>query len=105
MMKKDKMIKVAAILALVLGMITAFLQSSYIYALTDDTAGYAAENTAGDEDVTDLVILEDEELPAAQLPPVVFPWWCWAVVIASIAAGCGVYFYIMHEEKRNAVTL
>ena len=55
--------------------------------------------------VEEEIVLEDEAIPAAKLPSVVFPWWCWLIVIASVAAGCGVYLYITHEEKRNAVTL
>lgn len=105
MKKTDKMIKGAAILALVLGMVAAFLQSSYIYASADEAGSYAAESVEAVEYDTELVVLEDEAIPAAKLPSVVFPWWCWLIVIASVAAGCGVYLYITHEEKRNAVIL
>ena len=106
MKKTDKWIKGAAILALILGMVAAFLQSFHAYAAVEERASYETQSmVAAGYEGEDIVVLEDEQIPGAQLPAIVFPWWCWIVVIGAIAAGCGVYLYIMHAEKKSMVRL
>ena len=101
MKRTDKWMMKAAVIALLAGMFVAFLQGLNVYASPDqDVAAVDATYT----DVQTAVI-EDEAIPAAQFPQVSFPWWCYVIAVASIGAGCAVYAYLQHTEKKSAVKL
>ncbi len=89
-----------ATLALLAGMVVAFLQGVYVYAdaETENTAAITA--VAENEEAEAGAILYDEILPGAQLPANHFPWWCWAIAIGTIVTGCGIYGFIKYEDKR-----
>ncbi|MBO4902381.1 MAG: hypothetical protein J5518_06275 [Lachnospiraceae bacterium] len=91
--------KFVAILALFTGMALAFLQGFHVYA-----AGETVQ-VAQTAEATDNIALEETVLPAAAYPTGIFPWWCWVIVIASVAVGIGVYGYIKHEEKKSRIEL
>ena len=101
MKRTDKWMMKAAVFALLAGMVVAFLQGLNVYAAPDQAV---AVEQAAPEDVQATVI-EDEAVPAAQFPQVSFPWWCYVIAVASIGAGCGVYVYLQHTEKKSAVKL
>ena len=89
-----------ATLALLTGMVIAFLQGVYVYADAEKENTAAVTATVENEEVTADVILEDEMIPGANLPAVEFPWWCWVIAIGAIAAGCGTYGFVQYQEKR-----
>lgn len=104
---KDKWITKAAVIALLAGMVVAFLQGFNVYAAAEmkeanqkveQSAALTAENGA-----QQTTVIADEAVPAAQLPTGSFPWWCYLVAVGSIAAGCAVYVYIQRAERKSAV--
>lgn len=100
MKRKDRLIKSAAIVALFAGVLIAFLQGFHVYAASEQSI-YPTQRMDGIVIGEDVTIIEDEQLPAAQVPSDGLPVWCWILAVGSVVAGCGVYGYISRKEKKN----
>ncbi len=97
--RKEKLVMSLAVLALFIGMAAAFLQGLNVYA-ADARTTVGTERMDGIVIDTEMTVIEDEQIPAAQIPANILPVWGYLFAVGSVAAGCGAYGFIKHVEKK-----